>query len=288
MSQDPSIHPLDLDPQDDGRDLRVQTYAPQGIYRVFAAFGSLFALMTLLGAALMNLHPSTTWPTSGRLLWEVGGYGLIVCCFLTLFTIRRNQIYRLFQRSLHRAMDWSHPLESQWWTLVMLSIGGFLIVAVVLALLHLTLGSIKSANLYFSSLPILTALVLAFIGTTHREYRAFWIGLATAMVMGGLVDDFGRYFQNMPWAGADVSASSGVPPRTRIVPGGSSAMVGRLKGIKPMSTGYRFEYRLLLVQIATVGWAVFTGLLCSLVVALSGSFSAKARKESGIIKEDSA
>lgn len=270
MSQDHSIHPLDQD--EESRDYRVYASNSQTSLWVLGIFGGVFGLITFCGAALINSNPSTSFPRLGQLLWQIGGYGMLACCFLTLFVIRRKKI----QSFLSKAINQRAWLESSWITLVIRSLGGFLVVATILALVHLTLGSYRSFNIYFRFLPVLTAMVLALIGATSRESRAFWIGFATAMFMGGLGNDFDQYLRFM--------ASGGNPITTVPRISGSPAMLGRLSGIRQIP-GYSFEYGLLLAQIASFGWAIFSGLMCSFAVKFSLSLSALTQKENGIISK---
>lgn len=270
MSQDHSIHPLDQD--EESRDYRVYASNSQTSLWVLGIFGGVFGLITFCGAALINSNPSTSFPKLGQLLWRIGGYGMLVCCFLTLFVIRRKKIQSFLSKAINRRAS----LASSWMTLVIRSLSGFLVVATILALMHATLGSVRSFNIYYRFLPILTAMVLALIGATARESRAFWIGFATAMFMGGLGNDFDQYLRMM--------ASGGNPITTVPRISGSPAMLGRLSGIRQMP-GYSFEYGLLLAQIASFGWAIFSGILCSLAVKFSLSLSALTQKENGIISK---
>lgn len=270
MSQDHLIHPLDQDHE--SRDFRVYASYSESIRWVLGIFGGVFALITFSGAALINSNPTTSLPKLGQLLWRIGGYGMLVCCFLALFVIRRKKI----QSFLGKALTPTTWLESSWLILVIRSLSGFLVVAFILALMHATLGSVRSFNMYYRFLPMLTAMVLALIGTTYSEYRAFWIGFATAMFLGGLGNDFDQYLRFL--------ASGGNPITTVPRISGSPSILGRLSGIQQMPS-YPFEYQLLLAQIATIGWAILSGLLCSLVVKFSLRLSALSKKENGIISK---
>ncbi|MFY8073527.1 MAG: hypothetical protein ACOVNQ_17675, partial [Pirellula sp.] len=166
--------------------------------------------------------------------------------------------------------------------------GGFLIFAAVLVLLHLTQGSLRTYRILEGLIPLHAALVLAFIGSTHRHYRAFWIGFTVSLLMGCLgndVNDHLKYFSESKQTTGplykQLKYASGSDYRMGQLP--DSIRTDKTYNHLGINYGYRFSSLMLYVQLSTVVRAIFTGLLCGALVA---SFLSPVFKDSTAIARE--
>lgn len=277
MSQDNSVHPLDQEDDDEGSQGKNASSSLTGNHlsgvSILAILAGLFLMVTLAGAATMiNASPNTQSEQFGNWLWQSGGIGMLICCFGILLLLRGKPLLGLIKKVVLN----SSLMGSSFYSILIWSLGVFFGSLVLLTLLHLVFGSFRvfyyQFYLYSLSIPI----VLALIGSMVREYRAFWIGFATSVFLStyGLSFNPIAAVMNMPSA-ASVSMFTN--------PNNSNYGPGMGPGINPpnprrfpgapaygnQTTAYRFEYRALLTQWSTLGWALFNGVLCSGIVAVS-------------------
>lgn len=275
MSQDKSVHPLDLDDDDDYEVVAVRKQPPtnkQSALKILGIISAICLVLTVGGAILINSSADAQTEKLGELLRQVGGLGMLLCCLALLAVIRSEKLVGFLSNKA-----WlQSKLKTPWLSLLIRSLGAFVSIAILLSILHLTLGTQKVASCVVFTEPIFLAILLALIGTTQREYRAYWIGFATAIILGFygyniniyLMAYFGNNpygpYGNNPYGGPNIYAGSpGAYPIGAIPSGAQVLYPGSAR------TSYIFEYRILLSQLATIGWAMVTGLICSGVVAWS-------------------
>ena len=275
MSQDKSVHPLDLDDDDDYEVVAVRKQPPtnkQSALKILGIIGAICLVLTVGGAILINSSADAQTEKLGELLRQVGGLGMLLCCLALLAVIRSEKLLGF----LSNKASLQSKLKSPWLSLLIRSLGAFVSIAILLSILHLTLGTQRVASCVVFTEPIFLAILLALIGTTQREYRAYWIGFATAIILGFygyninvyLMAYFGSNsygpYGNNPYGGLYIY--SGAPGA---YPGGAIPLGAQVLYPGSASTSYIIEYRILLSQLATIGWAMVTGLICSGVVAWS-------------------
>ena len=278
MSQDKSVHPLDLDDDDDYEVVAVRKQPPtnkQSALKILGIIGAICLVLTVGGAILINSSADAQTEKLGELLRQVGGIGMLLCCLALLAVIRSEKLLGF----LSNKASLQSKLKSPWLSLLIRSLGAFVSIAILLSILHLTLGTQRVASCVVFTEPIFLAILLALIGTTQREYRAYWIGFATAIILGFygyniniyLMDYFGNNpygpygpYGNNPYGGPNIYG--GAPGA---YPGGAIPLGAQVLYPGSARTSYIIEYRILLSQLATIGWAMVTGLICSGVVAWS-------------------
>lgn len=240
-------------------------------------------LVTVVATAILNYSSHLEFSQTGHAIWHIGAYVLAACCFTILVVILRGQI----EQAIDQLQDRFTFVKSFILSLSLWATGGFLIFAAVLALLHLTQGSLRTYRILEGLIPLHAALFLAFIGSTHRHYRAFWIGFTVSLLMGSLgndVNDHLKYFSESKQTTSplykQLKYASGSDSRMGQLP--DSIRTDQTYNHLGINYGYRFSSLMLYVQLSRVVWAIFTGLLCGALVA---SFLSPVFKDSTAIAQ---
>jgi hypothetical protein len=258
MSPEHSINPLDRIDQSSDK--------PKW-FAILVMFASIL-LVTVVASSLLNRWSYLEFSKTGLVIWHSVAFLLLACCFAILVVTRLEQIHEVID-SLEDRITFvrSFILSLSLW-----ATGAFLVFTVVLVVLHLTQGSLRTYRILEGLIPIQSALVLAFIGSTHGRYRAFWSGFAVSLLMGSMgtdVDEHLKYF-------AESKKTSGPAYQQYKYASGSDSSMGQLpssirtdKTFKHLGInyGYRYSSPMLYSQLSTVGWAICTGLLCGGLVA---------------------
>jgi hypothetical protein len=236
-------------------------------------FASLLAssfvlLVLVVVTAILHNYSYLQLSKTGHVIWNIGAFLLIACCFTILAVILREQIREVVDRLEERVTFVKFFMLS----LSLWATAGFLVFATVLVLMHITQGSLRTNRILEGLIPIQAALVLAFIGSTHRHYRAFWIGFTISLLMGSLgndVDDQLRYFlESKQTTGLEYHQfkhASGSDYSLGQLP--SSIRTDKLYNHLGINYGYRFSSLMLFAQLSTFGRAILTGLLCGGLIA---------------------
>jgi hypothetical protein len=262
MSKDQSVHPLDLEDDDDYEVVAVRKQPltnKQSALKILGIIGVICLVLTVGGAVLINSSPDSSTEQIGELLRQVGGFGMLFCCLALLAVIRSEKLVGF----LSNKASLQSKLKSPWLSLLIRSLGAFISIAILLSILHLTLGSPRAIAWILFPWPIYLAVILALVGSTQQEYRAYWIGFATAILLGFFGFSMNlfmlTYFGGNPYG--NTPYRPGALPPANVLYGSPMNYPGSAP------PGYTFEYRILLSQLSTIGWAMFNGLICSAVVA---------------------
>jgi len=258
MNQHQSTHPLDMDDQQQATGVATDRSRSlsQTVSTVLSGIGLFCLLVTLLGNMLIIGSPTPDMERFGQWVWMIGGVGMLVCCSVALALTRWEQI----RSTIQHIPDWTSMVSSSWLVLWIWNILGFLAVSLFVALLHLVFGSIQALAILSFLTPVLAGLIFSLIGTSKTHIRAYWIGFATSMAFGVFGFEVGRYVLFL------LSANQNAGPNFYQNPYYGSGMGTALRMGSGQRMGYTFEYRMLLAQLSTLGWAIFNGLICSALI----------------------
>lgn len=255
MHQHPSTHPLDHNEQQQGAGCPTDSsHRPRQTFSLVLSGVGLFCLLvTLLGNMLVISSPSPDVERFGQVLWMAGGVGMLICCCLALGLSRWDHI----QWTIRRIPNRVSMVRSSWLAQCIWSILGFLAAALFVIVLHLVFGSIRTLAIFSFMTPVLAGLIFSLIGTSKAYVRAYWIGFATSMAFGVFGFEVGRYVLFL------LSVNQSAGPNFYQNPYYGSGIGTALRMGSGQRMGYTFEYRMLLAQLSTLGWAIFNGLICS-------------------------
>ena len=197
MSKDQSVHPLDLDDDDDHEVVAVRKQPltnKQSALKILGIIGLICLVLTVGGAVLINSSPDSSTERIGELLRQVGGFGMLLCCLSLLAVIRSEKLVGF----LSNKASLQSKLKSPWLSLLIRSLGAFVSIAILLSILHLTLGTQRAIAWILFPWPIYLAVILALsttlavpmiadlfkFGPLHGDDLALVIGAAVAMVIG--------------------------------------------------------------------------------------------------------
>ncbi|MFM8574183.1 MAG: hypothetical protein ACKOAU_21485 [Pirellula sp.] len=275
MSHDPSIHPLDR-PEDDElerfasrRDKSATNRLARGpVWTILLTLGLICLAITLAGTAMLNTAPNSSTERLGQLLWPIGSIGMLLCCFITLGLGRSKQIQGMYKGTT----AWYGESRTNWVALLIRSILGYILLAILLFVLHSALGSIRVMLLLLYAFPIVAGLVFSLIGTCKGRVRAYWIGIATSLTLGSI----GNFYM-MAATQAGFYNSPSINPnygnRSYYTDAGGST------SLSFPATNRLFVARLLMSQLISIALAMLNGLACSGLIACLERFSKGSRAQ---------
>lgn len=255
MHQHHTVHSLDPDEQQQGTGCPTQRSHRQSQTNslVLSGVGLFCFLVTLLGNMLIINSPTPDVERIGQVLWMAGGVGMLIGCCVALALSRWEHIQWTIRHVPIRASMVRSPRLALWiWNIL-----GFLAAALVVIVLHLVFGSIRTLAIFSFLTPVLTGLIFSLIGTSRTYVRAYWIGFATSTAFGVFGFEVGRYVLFL------LSVNQSAGPNFYQNPYYGSSFGTALRMGSGQRMGYTFEYRMLSAQLSTLGWAIFNGILCS-------------------------